>query len=301
MRSRDLSIDVTAATRIDEPVAIDATLHLPDSVAADSRLELLFCLHGGGYRRSYWHPPFGSGDSYSFARYFTDRGKAVLAPDLLGMGESSKPQPESKLSSAKIAAASAQLLTQAGAALTDGSWAQAASLSVTGVGHSIGGMQMIMQAAVHGGMDRVAVLGWTNQPVELAGADVADLTSDLTSGGYLPPPRQLLRNLFYLPDVPTQLIEADVVLATPTPACLGRDALTPGIVHDAAAAITVPVFVAYGVVDTSADPYREPAYFKGSSDLTLNIVEGSAHCHNFATTRRRHWQRLDRWIDSLSR
>jgi len=109
----------------------------------------------------------------------------------------------------------------------------------------------------------------------------------------------VLRRLFYLPDVPPEIIEADEATATPTPSCLGRDALMPAIVHQAAAQIAVPVMVVHGVVDTSPDPWGELAYFKGSKDLTLSVLEGSAHCHNVATTRREHWRRLDRWIESL--
>ena len=93
---------------------------------------------------------------------------------------------------------------------------------------------------------------------------------------------------------------ADEALATATPACLGRDALTPGIVHAAAAQIRMPVVCVYGEVDTSPDPWGEAAYFKGSTDVTLNVVPGSAHCHNVASSRRAHWQRLNRWVDSFA-
>jgi len=47
------------------------------------------------------------------------------------------------------------------------------------------------------------------------------------------------------------------------------------------------------------DPWGEPAYFRGSKDVTLHILDGSAHCHNLAGSRRDYWVRLDRWIDSL--
>jgi len=300
MRSHDFRVDVASAAGLRAAAHVAATLHLPDVLQEGAELPLLFCLHGGGYRRIYWDLPFGSQGDYSFARYFTGRNKAVLAIDLLGMGESSQPDPESELSRLQIAAASARALQYAVGALRDGTWARASQVSVTGVGHSIGGMMIITQAAGHEGLDRVAVLGWANQPMVLGDTDPATLRADLIPSGYLPSPRQALRKLFYLPDVAASLIEADEALGTRTPSCLGRDALTPGIVHGAAAQIRVPVMVVHGMVDTSPDPHGEMAYFKGSTQLALNVLEGSAHCHNLATTRRLHWQRLDRWIDSLS-
>ncbi|ARS26847.1 alpha/beta hydrolase [Sphingomonas sp. KC8] len=298
MRSLDLKFDVTAATGIDEPVHVAGTLHLPDGIADGDPVDLILALHGGGYRRSYWHPTFGEDDGYSFSRFFTDRGKVVLALDHLGMGDSSTPARESKLTRARIAAANAHALAETVRMLGDGTHARAHRVSVTGVGHSIGGMMVITQAAAFPAMHRVAVLGWANQPMVLGDTDVATLSQTLLAEGYIPTPREQMRGLFYLPDVPADIVAADEAAGTPTPSCLARDALTPQIVHDASAAIATPVFVLHSIVDTSPDPWGEAAYFKGSKDVTLSVLEGAAHCQNFATTRREHWERLDRWIAS---
>ncbi len=295
MRSIDLKFDVTEATGIDEPVHVAGTLHLPDQIAPGAKIDLLLCLHGGGYRRSYWNPGFAD-ESYSFAAYFTARGKAVLALDTLGMGESSKPERESKLSRLKLAAANAQALRETVQGLQDGRFANAASVSVSGIGHSMGGMMIITQAAAHGNMDRVAVLGWTNEKLDLGGADIGELIAATPAEGYAVTPRGMMRDFFYLPDVPRAIVEADEADGSPTPTCLGRDSLSPGIVHEAAAAITTPVLVVQAIVDTSPNPFAEVAYFKGSKDVTLSIMDGAAHCHNFASTRQDHWARLEHWI-----
>ncbi len=105
MQSTDLKIDVTPAVDLDEPVHLAATLHLPDGMDTTPR-HLVFAIHGGGYTRAYWDTSFAD-DSYSFARFFTGRGKVVLTIDMLGMGQSSRPEPESRLSFARIAAAHA--------------------------------------------------------------------------------------------------------------------------------------------------------------------------------------------------
>jgi len=288
-------LDVTLATGLTEPTSIAATLHLPDDMEA-LPTHLIFAIHGGGYSRVYWHPPFAD-DSYSFANWFTDRGKAVLAIDMLGMGQSSRPEPESSLSSAIIAAAHAEALRQVVA-----QWG--GPVSVTGVGHSMGGMMVIAQAgsqsARHPAMDRVAVLGWANEPMILGDTDVSSLQAGMPTSGYIASPRTHMRKLFYWDDVPAGLIEADEAHASTTPVTMGRDALTPGIVHDAASRITVPVLVVQSVIDTSPAPDKEPAYFNASTAVELQIIEDAAHCQNFAGTRESHWAKLNHWIDRTS-
>ena len=288
MKTIDKMLDVTEAAGLDEATRIAASLHLPDNMP-EGPLDLLFAIHGGGYRRSYWHPPFAD-ESYSFAQWFTDRGKAVLAIDMLGMGESSRPEPESQLSQSAIVAAHADALAQVVRELDR-------PVSVTGIGHSMGGMMIIAQAAAYPVFDRVAVLGWANEPMILGDSDVETLQAGLIPSGYLPTPRVPMRALFYWRDVPQSLIEADEAHASTTPATLGRAALTPGIVHDAAARIAVPVLVVQSAVDTSPAPEREPGYFSAAPDVALDILEDAAHCQNLAGTRARHWANLDAWID----
>jgi hypothetical protein len=291
MKSTDMMLDVTSATGLPEKIHIAATLHLPSDMETPPQ-HLIFVMHGGGYTKGYWHPAFAD-ESYSFARWFTNQGKAVLAIDMLGMGQSSRPEPESSLSSAIIASAHAEALRQ-----VVGQWTK--PVSVTGLGHSMGGMMIIAQGAAHPVFDRIAVLGWANEPMILGDTDVATMQADLIPSGYLATPRQPMRKLFYWDDVPDDLIKADEVAASLTPATMGRDALTPGIVHTAAAAITVPVLVVQSTIDTSPSPEKEPAYFTASSDVELQRLEQAAHCQNFAGTRVKHWTQLNAWIDRTS-
>jgi pimeloyl-ACP methyl ester carboxylesterase len=288
VKSTDLMLDVTAAAGLGESVHVAATLHMPDDMP-NGRLDLIFVLHGGGYNRLYWYPPFAN-DSYSFARWFTGQGKAVLAIDMLGMGESSHPEPESRLNTAIIAAAHSDALAQIVVLLDR-------PLSVTGLGHSMGGMMIIAQAAEHPTFDRVAVLGWANESMILGDTDVATLQANLIPSGYLPTPREPMRKLFYWPNVPMSLIEADEAHACATPACLGRAALTAGITHQAAAQICVPVLVVQSAIDTSPAPEKELAYYARSPSVELQIVPEAAHCQNFAGTRAAHWAALNDWID----
>ena len=291
MKSEDMMLDVTSSTGLDEKVMIAASLHLPDGMTKRPS-QLVFAIHGGGYHRGYWDPGFAD-ESYSFAHWFTEQGKAVLTIDMLGMGQSSKPEPEDKLSGTIIAAAHADALRQV-VSRWDG------PVSVTGMGHSMGGMMIIAQAAAFPEMDRVAVLGWANEPMILGDTDVASLQADLIPSGYLATPRLPMRKLFYWDDVPLDLIEADEANASTTPATLGKNALTPGIVHDASASISVPVLVVQSEIDTSPAPDKELAYFSASPSVELQILKSAAHCQNFAGTRETHWSQLNDWIDRTS-
>lgn len=288
MKSTDIMIDVTSAVDISEPVHIAATLHLPEEMPSD-KLDLIFAVHGGGYNRHYWHPHFAD-DSYSFARFFTGHGKVVLAIDMLGMGQSSTPDPESRLDRTKIAAAHSAALAHCVTKL-------GCPVSVTGLGHSMGGLMIITQAAAHQELDRVAVLGWSNLPMVLGDTDVATLQAGLIPSGYLATSREPMRKLFYWPDVPIELIEADEADGSTTPACLGRDALTPGIVHKASAQIGVPVLIVQSEIDTSPAPEREAKYFSLSPSVELQLLENAAHCQNFASNRNLHWTQVNDWID----
>jgi len=108
----------------------------------------------------------------------------------------------------------------------------------------------------------------------------------------------LTRALFHLPDVPADLIDEDDLRASLTPANLGRAAMTPGIVAREAAQIECPLLLLYGEVDTSPDPHAEVEFYRACRDITLVVLRGSAHMHNYASTRRDGWRRIAQWLES---
>ena len=296
MQSTDMMLDVSAvlgATVLgaDQTAQIAATLHLPDAMP-QGELPLLFAIHGGGFSQAYWHPAFLD-ESYSFVRFFTAQGKAVLLIDMLGMGQSSTPEPESRLNRELIAAAHANALQQVMERL-------GRPVNLTGIGHSMGAMMIVTQAAAHPVFRRLIVMGWSNEPMQLGDTDVSSLQEGLIPSGYIRSPAGALRKLCYWPDVPQPLIEALEAHASATPACLGRAALTPGIVHADSASIGIPVLLVQSAIDTSPAPDKEPGYFTAAPSVELHKLEEAAHCQNFAGTRQSHWQRLNAWIDRMS-
>jgi hypothetical protein len=55
------------------------------------------------------------------------------------------------------------------------------------------------------------------------------------------------------------------------------------------------VFVGFGEHDIPRTPHDDVAFYPASNDVTLYLVAGSAHCHNFSANRRQLWDRIASW------
>lgn len=299
MRQIKLTWDVSHLTPYSMPVNVSGSLFAPDQpTPSDQPLDLLVCLHGGSCSSEYYHPEHID-PSYSFARYMTERGYLVLALDTLGMGRSSKPEPESQLTLEMIAAASDFVTRQAASSLQDGEWLQLppnSTLRASGLGHSMGGMLSVYQQGRFQSFERLIVAGWSNLPLDLSDADIASMRAGLSDGGYIPTDRQPLQTLFHLPDVPAEVIAADNKHAGLTPVTLALAALSPGTVTREAAVIRCPVLLLFGEVDVSADPQREITFYPTASSIDLKHIEQSAHMHNLAQSRQIAWHAIHEWL-----
>lgn len=304
MKRHDLCLDVSEAG--DEPLRLAASLFLPDclSDAAAARsecpLELLVCVPGGTYTRFYWQAEIPGFSDYSFATHMSGRGKAVLTIDVLGTGESSQPPSEERLSRALVASTQHLATQEVVAGLRQGRWNPATtgrSVTVTGVGHSMGGMGVIGQQAAHRSFDRLAVFGFTNIGLDFSEEDRRKLAATAQRRGYLAGNRAAMRRYFHAADVPEAVIAHDDAQQTHVPGCLGAAAIVPGGMAEAAATIETPVYLLFGDIDVSPDPRREVATYSRARDISLYVLPGAAHCHNFATTRALAWNHFDRWVD----
>jgi hypothetical protein len=64
--------------------------------------------------------------------------------------------------------------------------------------------------------------------------------------------------------------------------------------------ITTSLFLAFGEFDVSAEPHREPLAYTSSSDITIVVIAGMAHMHNFADTRAKLWDRFPAWLPAVA-
>jgi pimeloyl-ACP methyl ester carboxylesterase len=295
----DLRVDVGAGEQL------AATWYA--SADASASRPVLVCIPGGSYTRRYFDLEVPGHAGYSFARHATRAGFPVVSFDVLGTGESSRPDRNFDMSdqAAALAAALAQL---------PGLIGRGAPFVATG--HSMGGyVAMLQQAAAHS-YAALAILGTTNQyvaplalPAELIAAAAtaegrAAIAAQIAAGipdPYISDARRALLSWFHLDDVPRAVIDADnSTTETVVPRGCAATSSVPGVTADAAATVTVPVLLAYGAVDVSPAPHREPSFFTNSRDVSLYLLAGSAHCHNMANTRTRLWDRVLAWCETVA-
>ena len=60
-----------------------------------------------------------------------------------------------------------------------------------------------------------------------------------------------------------------------------------------------PVFLGFGDRDLTAHPRNDAAFYTASDDITVFVLEGAAHCHNFAANRHELWDRLATWAATV--
>jgi alpha-beta hydrolase superfamily lysophospholipase len=297
-----LRIDVSAA--VGEPAEVLVTYFAP--AGSGPARAVLACLPGASYNHRYYHLLVPGHPGYSFAEDAAARGFGVAAFDLLGTGASSRPERDVDLvdQAATTAEAVSQLPELIG---HDG--------PILGIAHSMGGYVAMLQQAAHRSYAGLGLLGTSNQPVRtremtpefIAAAATAEGRAELIEQLQASMPERFVlmdrsstRSWFHLDDVPPAVLDADTdETLTVFPRRCGAQASVPGNSIHAAAAIEVPVLLAYGALDLSPAPHKEPEFFPSSRDVTLYVLSGSAHCHNMARTRQRLWDRLARWYDTV--
>ena len=111
---------------------------------------------------------------------------------------------------------------------------------------------------------------------------------------------------FYFDDVPADIVERDLTdfptrggnvpaWASATVPGLAAWVLTPGAIAPEAAAIVVPLLLAFGERDVLDDPWMEPKAYGAAVDISLFVCPRMGHMHNFAGTRELLWSRTDVW------
>ncbi|GGL14134.1 alpha/beta hydrolase [Nocardia jinanensis] len=312
-----LAFDVTDAVGSGEPLTQVGRLFLPEH--PESAPAVLVCLAGGTYDWHYWHLEIPDRPGYSFAEHLAGHGFVVLALDHLGVGESSDPTSSGPVGLALLARGDAAVANQVKSRIAAGTLSEhlpPLDIPLVGVGHSMGACLTTVVQAQARPYAAVALLGY--------GVDIANVYDESNTAGELEDriaesertfreingvgpeanscivPRAHLRSIFHAPDVPDEVIAADDAVEAAVPVRAASEVTTPGYVAEFAEAIEVPVFLGLGgVLDVSPRPHAEPGNYRSSSDVTLHLVEGSAHCHNFAGNRAILWDRMAAWIATV--
>ncbi|MEE2060110.1 alpha/beta hydrolase [Rhodococcus artemisiae] len=313
-----LTFDVTEAVGSRESLTQAARLFLPEHPA--SAPAVLLCLAGGTYDWHYWHLEVPGRSGYSFAEHLAGRGFAVLALDHLGVGDSSDPTNTGPVGLDLLARGDAAVAHQVKERVEAGTLSEhlpPLDIPLIGVGHSMGACLTTIVQAEARPYAAVALLGYG---VDIANVhdetnDASELEDRITESerifrehNVVPPeanscivPRSRLRSIFHAPDVPDDVIAADDAAESVVPVRAASEVTTPGYVAKFANLLDVPVFIGLGaVLDVSPDPHAEPGNYRSSADVTLHLIDGSAHCHNFAGNRASLWDRIAAWIPTVT-
>jgi pimeloyl-ACP methyl ester carboxylesterase len=331
----DLTVDVTDAVGLGEPLHTRVTVVLPEPDALADPPVVCFGFPGGGYSRGYFTFDMPGASGGGEAGWHAARGWIFVGCDHLCVGESSTPTDPGGVSFEQVAAANHATVQEVLRRLAEGSVADGFPAVVDpvklGVGQSMGGCLTIVQQGQHATYDGVGILGYSAiqtvlwmppgapaPPVEfvprgstvsvVSRVDFQEQTPQFAldeSGlpGTTPG--------FHYDDVPRDVVEADM---RDYPARNGRlppwasasmppcaiTMLSPGVVAPEAAVISVPVLVAVGERDVAPNPRAEPSAYQRSPDVTVSICPRMAHMHNMASTREQFWQRLHSWGNGVA-
>jgi pimeloyl-ACP methyl ester carboxylesterase len=280
-------------------VAID--LHSP----AHPPKALFFCLAGGGANRRYFDLGDSNDRDFSFAARMTAAGFAVAAADVPGVGDSVVP-PGAGFFNPRAAAAA---LHAALAQLQPG-------VPVIGVGHSMGGMLIILQQGRFTDFAGVALLGsnaggldWALTEAERAyTGDEAGVERDLEA---------LTRTRFGDPFAAMRLTTAGAgtIFAGESPDATARlrtardrlfnaggmMSMIPGSFATEAGAVAVPIFLAFGDNDIGIPPNLVSRDFPRVADVTLLVLPGTGHNHFGFSTMAQLCARLGHWATTLTK
>lgn len=295
----------------DAPVSLYGKLYLPTSI--DRRHARVVILGAGGsYDTHYWDlevPKRGRWE-YSAANYLREQGFLVLSLDHLGTGNSTLP-PDGSQVSLDLMAQADHLATQAFLQqLQAGKLLQELPafdrVGVVRFGHSMGAIIALIEQGMFPLYDGLGILGWGNLGFLMTEEEFEAMLSALTiERGYIDgkSARPLWQSLFYLQNVPEEVIEADTEVATTIPSKVMPVGDITKVTSAYARLIDVPVFLGFGEVDVTqaTNKLEEVTVYEGARGKGITFFElpGSAHCHNFAPRREELWEMQARWVDMV--
>lgn len=306
-------IDVSDAAGLGESLGVAATIVAPED-GSDNAV-VFFGFPGGGYNRRYYDLQLPGHAAYSQAEFHAQRGQVFVALDHLGTGESDVPRRaltfEDVARVNQLAAAEVVRRLEAGEA-APGLPPLTVDTAVA-MGQSYGAFLLIIGQAHHPVFDGIAILGYSAVRAGTPWSPsltIEDLLS-LRAGNGLDHP---MTPYFHRTDVPQDIVVADMTKLEGTagsaapwstahfpggPALVhDRNPRDPGVIAAEATAVRCPVLIGCGEVDVVADPQNEPSAYRRSGHVTVTVVEGMAHMHNFAGTRERLWRSIEGWVAS---
>jgi pimeloyl-ACP methyl ester carboxylesterase len=249
------------------------------------------------------------------ARHFAVRGIFTVAMDHPGVGSSGSAKDIFCQTPISVADAHHRVSQEVRTRLRQGTLLESLpalpNLAFIGLGHSMGGMLLDVTQGRNQSFDGIVGLGHS-------GAGLPEFVSDDERELMGSPLEVIERRLielararfghahrdhqapdFFDPDVPESVKLAFGAAKTELLYACGLASIIPGTTDSEKAAITVPLFLAFGDNDLVKDLIGAAARYKNVDDATLFVLRHSGHNHNTSGARTVLWDRILRWLRSL--
>lgn len=304
--SQVCKVDIGDCVGLGESTHITAEIYPPLSEINGQGKAVLFCLPGGACTRHYFDLQVENDISYSFARSMAQRGYWVITVDLIGVGESSRPQDGFSVTPERLVCANQELLIRLMERAEFSQYALATLPKIV-VGHSMGAMLAICQQAWHHSFDGLALLGFGHGGMpdylcELGKALAKNPASAFAQGV------ELAREQFGQGYIRMGSPDADELANHGAPAGLeaavrnkacdllavpGALSLVPNVIWEISREVTVPCFAAMGDGDICGSYERQAELVVGP--VTSVELKDTRHNHFIFAGRRVLYQALDDW------
>ena len=248
-------------------------------------------IHGASYDHRYWDVPSFNDHDYSYARFMAKNGFPVLAIDLLGAGESSRPQGDF-LNMAETASSIHQVLASVRTS-------QHGKLAL--VGHSNGSILSVFVQATYHDADALVLTGWehTAHPFPFDPAALAPLFQF----PYITIPDFVRGFLLYYPPGADPAVMAYDLSYLSTTISRGQFGDLFGVltfpVTDRVADVTGPVLVALADQDLIAPAVfaaAEAGFFGHASSVTVRTLADTGHAFNLHLSNQTGWTLIRDWL-----
>jgi pimeloyl-ACP methyl ester carboxylesterase len=319
VREWPVECDVSDLVPVAGEHVLRGVAYAPDELDPAAPPAVVWCLPGGRCTIDYFDLRVDGLDGYSMVRDLTDRGVLVVSLDHLGLGASSRLDDVCVVTPRVAAATHDHAVRVLSARLRDGDLVDdlppIAPAQLIGLGHSMGGMVIVVEQARHDTFDAIVVLGHGADGTWAALTDDERLLMDLPDAERdramvelarvrargLPPEtaRRAPAGSFFEADVPRAVKRAFGAQRTELLFSCALSTMVPGHTDAEKGSVSVPVLLAFGDHDLTDDFEANAARYRASKDVTLFVLPGSAHCHNQAETRALLWARIAAWIGAL--
>jgi pimeloyl-ACP methyl ester carboxylesterase len=314
--SRTIEVDVSQALGL-PGATLGGWVLAPSDIDPRGAVTIAYCLAGGTCTAGYYDLDSFGLQGYSMGVHLARQGVIVVALDHPGIGASTEMGDLFSITPDVIAAAHDEAFTKIKRMIQRGTLFDqlpaAPDLVGVGIGHSMGGVLLTIQQAHHQTFDMVCSLGAAGGglPEVLTDSEIEALSGvgwnqelgryvDFARARFGPnsqvEQRSPTKGMFISERVPADVVEVFVAQATALLPVGGLVSMVPGSFDRDKAAITAPVFLAFGEHDIGDRMNTTADQFRHASDIVTFQLPGAGHCHNLEPNRSELWDAIEAFV-----